>query len=102
MHLGFVPGRRPIGALFHVRQLQEKYLAKRKPLLMAFVNQEKDFNRVPSSVIWCSLGMLRVDEWLVRTIQIMYKVPSVRCELATNTVINLVTNDGFLVSSYPS
>ena len=47
---GFVPGRGTTDAIFVVRQLQEKYLAARKRLYMAFVDLEKVFDRVPQKV----------------------------------------------------
>ena len=49
---GFVPGRASTGAIFVVRQLQEKYLAVNKKLCMAFVDLEKAFYCVPRKVIW--------------------------------------------------
>ena len=42
-------------AIFVVRQLQEKYLAKSKELWMAFVDLEKVFDRVPREVVWWKL-----------------------------------------------
>ena len=48
---GFVPGRGTTGAIFVVRQPQEKYLAASKRLYMAFVDLEKAFNRIPRKVI---------------------------------------------------
>ena len=41
---GFVPGGGTTGAIFVVRQLQEKYLAASKRLYMAFVDLEKAFD----------------------------------------------------------
>ena len=47
MQFGFMAGRSTTDAIFIVRQLQEKYLAKNKELWMAFVDLEKAFDRVP-------------------------------------------------------
>ena len=39
---------------------------------MAFVVQEKEFNRVPQKVIWWALRKLDVEEWIVQLVQGMY------------------------------
>ena len=52
MQFGFMSGRSTTDAIFIVRQLQEKYLAKSKDLWMAFVDLEKAFDRVPQEVVW--------------------------------------------------
>ena len=41
IQFGFMAGRSTTDAIFIVRQLQEKYLAKNKELWMAFVDLEK-------------------------------------------------------------
>ena len=46
------------GAIFIVKQLQEKYLAKNKNLHFAFVDLEKDFGLVPRDVLWWVLRKL--------------------------------------------
>ena len=46
MQYGFVPGRGTTDAIFIVRQLQEKYLAAKKPLYFTFFDLEKAFDRV--------------------------------------------------------
>src|SRR5438445_8402418 len=46
MQFGFSPGKGTTDAIFIVRQLQEKYLAKKKDLWMAFIDLEKAFDRV--------------------------------------------------------
>ena len=71
-HFGFVPGRGTTGAIFVIRQLQEKYLAANKRLDMAFVDVEKAFERVPKKVTWWALRKLGVDEWTVQLVQGMY------------------------------
>ena len=73
MQCGFMSGRGTTDAIFIVRQLQEKHLAANKPLYMAFVDLEKEFDRVPRDVIWWVMRKLGIDEWLVRLVQSMYK-----------------------------
>ncbi|HXJ94687.1 MAG TPA: reverse transcriptase domain-containing protein [Terriglobia bacterium] len=72
MQFGFRPGRGTTDAIFIVRQMQEKFLAKRKELWMAFVDLEKAFDRVPREVVWWALRKMGVEEWLVKVIQSMY------------------------------
>ena len=62
MQFGFVPGRGTTDAIFLLRQLQEKYLGKRKNLYLAFVDLEKAFDRVPRRVVWWAMKKLGVDE----------------------------------------
>ena len=69
MQFGFVPGRGTTGAIFIIRQLQEKYITANKPLYFAFVDLEKAFDRVPRKVLWWALRSLGVEEWAVRVIQ---------------------------------
>ena len=45
MQLGFTSGKGTTDAIFILRQMQEKYLAKKKELWMAFVDLEKAFDR---------------------------------------------------------
>ena len=69
---GFVPGRGTTDAIFVVWQLQEKHIAAKKRLYMAFVDLEKTFDCVPRKVIWWALKKLDVEEWIVRLVQGMY------------------------------
>ena len=39
---------------------------------MAFVDLEKEFDRVPRKVIWWALRKRGVEEWIVRQVQGMY------------------------------
>ena len=57
MQFGFIPGRGTTDAIFIIRQLQEKYLAVKKPLYLAFVGLEKAFDCVPRKVIWWAMKL---------------------------------------------
>jgi hypothetical protein len=73
MQFGFRPGKGTTDAIFIIRQVQEKFLAKKKDLWIAFVDLEKAFDRVPREVLWWALQRLGVDEWLVKAIKAMYE-----------------------------
>jgi hypothetical protein len=72
MQFGFRSGKGTTDAIFIVRQVQEKFLAKRKELWMAFVDLEKAFDRVPRDVVWWALRHVGVEEWIVNVIKAMY------------------------------
>jgi len=81
MQFGFRRGRGTTDAIFIVRQMQEKFLAKKQEVWMAFVDLEKAFDRVPREVVWWALRKMKVDEWLVRVIQAMYEEVSTAVKL---------------------
>ena len=66
MQFGFMPGCLTTNTIFILRQLQEKYLRKKKKLYSIFVNLEKAFDRVPRDVVWWALRKLGVEKWLVK------------------------------------
>ena len=66
-------GRCTTDAIFILCQLQEKNLLAGKPIYLAFIDLEKAFDRVPREVIWSSMQKFKIDEWLVRIVQSMYK-----------------------------
>src|SRR3981081_2051128 len=72
MQFGFSPGKGTTDGIFIVRQMQEKFLAKKKALWVAFVDLEKAFDRVPRKVVWWALRQTGVDEWIVNVIKAMY------------------------------
>ena len=89
MQFGFMPGRGTTDAIFILRQLQEKHLAKNKKLYFAFVDLEKAFDRVPRKVIWWAMRKLGIEELIVRFMQAMYNNTRSRVESITPTVMNL-------------
>lgn len=72
MQFGFMPGRGTTEAIFIVRQMQEKYLGKKRKLYFIFVDLEKAFDRVPREVVQWSMRKLLVEEWIVRVVMAMY------------------------------
>ena len=84
MQYGFMAGRSMTDAFFIVRQLQEKYLAKKKDFWMAFVDLEKAFDRVPREVVWWQWALRYlgcIDEWIVLMIKAMYENATTKVRL---------------------
>ena len=61
MQFGFMPGRGTTDAIFILRQLQKKYLQKKKNIYFAFVDLEKAFNHVPHRILWWAMRKLRIN-----------------------------------------
>ena len=72
MQFGFCPGLGTTDAIFILRQLQEKYLAKHRKLYMAFVDLEMAFDRVPRKILRRALRVIGVAKWLVTVMQAIY------------------------------
>ena len=70
---GFCPGRSTTGAIYIMRQIQEKYRQKKKKLFHVFVDLEKAFDRVPREVIVWALRRQKVPERLVRAVMQLYE-----------------------------
>ena len=51
MQFGFMSGKGTVDAIFIVRQLQEKFMEKRKDLFYAFVDLDKAFDRASRDVV---------------------------------------------------
>ena len=47
----FIPGKGNMNVIFIARQLQERYLEKKKKLFFAFVDLEKAFDQVLREVV---------------------------------------------------
>ena len=65
-----MPWRGATDAIFIVRQLPEKDLNKNKNLYFAFIDLEKAFDRVPRKVLWWTMRVVGVPEWII--VQSMY------------------------------
>ena len=89
MQFGFMPGVGTTDAIFIMSQLQEKYLAKRRNLYLAFVDLEKAFDRVPRKVIWWAMRVAKIPEWMVR----------VDCEYSNVFSVNVGVHQGSVLSS---
>ena len=72
MQFGFTPGRGTTDAIFILRQVQEKFRVKKRPLFYAFVDLEKAYDRVPREVVRWALRKAGVEEWIVDTVMSMY------------------------------
>ena len=75
MTCSFMPVRGTTDAIFILRQMQEKFLAKKLPLYFAFVDLEKAFVCVLRKVILWVTRKLVVDEWITKVVQDMYNNP---------------------------
>ena len=51
MQFDFIPGKGTIDAVSILRMILEEYLAKQKKFYVCFVDQEKNFDRVPRKVV---------------------------------------------------
>ena len=69
---GFCPGKSTTGAIFIVRQLQEKFAGKKKQLYHIFVDLEKAFDRVPREVIAWALRKKGIPEGMVQAVMALY------------------------------
>ena len=67
-----MPGKGTTDAIFIMRQVEGKHQAKKKKLYYAFVDLEKEFDRVPREVVRWAWRKLGVDEWLIRTVMALY------------------------------
>ena len=73
MQFGFIPGKGSMDAIFIARQLQDRYLEKKKKLSFASVDLEKAFDLVPREVVKWVMRKLGVDEWSIRAVMTMYR-----------------------------
>ena len=82
---GFMAGRSTTDAIFVMRQLQEKYGAKRKQLFHIFVDLEKAFDRVPREAIRWALRRQLVPEKLINQVMLLYQNTRTRVKTSVGT-----------------
>lgn len=73
MQYGFTPQKSTIDPIFILRQLQEKFIAKKKQLHHLFVDLEKAFDRVPREIVKWALRRQHIPEKLVRLTMATYE-----------------------------
>ena len=102
MRFGFMPGVGTTDAIFIMRQLQEKYLAKRRNLYLVFVDLEKAFDRVPRKVIWWAMRVVKIPEWIITLVKAMYDNARSRvkvdCEYSDVFSVNVGVHQGSVLS----
>ena len=69
---GFRKNKGCSDAIFILRQQQEKHIEWNKPLYMAFIDQEKAFNRIVRAELWKCLAERGIFGELLRAIQFLY------------------------------
>ena len=72
MQFGFMSGKGTTDAIFIMRQVQDKYQAKKTKLYYTFVDLENAFDRVLRRVLKWTLRKLGVDESLIYTVMALY------------------------------
>ena len=72
IRFGFMPGCSTTDVIYILRQMQEKYLIRKRKIYFAFVDLEKTFDQVPRSVLWWAMRKLGIDDWIVRLVKVMY------------------------------
>ena len=68
-------------------------MTKKKNLHFAFIDWERAFDRVPRDVVWWALRKLGVEEWLVKTVQSVYR------NAESCVKVNSTVSDDFLVQA---
>ena len=80
-----MPGKGTVDAVFILRWIQEKYLAKQKKLHMCFVDLEKTFNRVQMKVVEWAMRKKGIPEALVTAVLNRYKGARTKVKVGTHS-----------------
>ena len=103
MQHGFIPRRGTVDAVFVLRRLTEKFIAKKKNLFFVFVGLEKAFDWVSREVICFALRQKVVPEYLVNGVMSLYNkgcktAVSVDGELSSSFSVKVSVHQGFVLS----
>ena len=63
MQFGFMPGKGTTDAIFYHATSTRETPSKKKKMYYAFVDLEKEFDRVPREMVRWACRKLGVDEW---------------------------------------
>ena len=66
MSFGLMPGSGTIDAIFILRQLQKKYLHKKKKTFFAFVDLKKASDCPPCTALWWQMQKFGIYEWTIQ------------------------------------
>ena len=69
---GLMPGRSATNAIFCLRMLLEKWTEGQKTVHCAFIDLEKEYDRVPREELWECLGLAETPECCIRILKNMY------------------------------
>jgi len=94
MQFGFRPGRGTTDAILIIRQLQERYIVKKKELYFIFVDLEKAFDGVSREVVKWAMRKLGIEEWLVRVVMAMYEGVTTQVRVSGGLSEEVSVNDG--------
>ena len=101
---GFMPGKSTTEPMFIVRQMMEKFRAKKKSLHMVFVDLEKAYDRVSRKVLWDVLEKREVTGGLIRVIKDMYTGAETRiktaCGVSDSFEVKMGLHQGSALSPY--
>ena len=73
MQFCLMPGCGTKNTIFILRQIQEKYFAKKRKICIVFLDLEKAFDQVPRDFGWWTLRKLGVEEFLAKIVQWMHR-----------------------------
>ena len=79
LHVGFMPGRSTMEAIFLIRQVMERYREKKKKdLHMVFIDLENVYDKILRNVMWWALDKHKVPMKYIGLIKDMYNNGRVR------------------------
>ena len=56
-----------------MKQMSEKFVDKNKSLYAAYMDLEKEYDRVDREAMWCVLGMYEINGQLLKVVHSLYE-----------------------------